>query len=147
MKKSVAIIFSAITAILIVGLAIFGGKNGATGKTVEIRIGRAAFRAEIADTLYKRTKGLSGREALDKNRGMFFVFDSPGIYGFWMRNMKFPIDIIWIKSGEVIGFVERAEPASQNASVYYPPEAVDNVLEVFAGAVGEFNIKIGDKVE
>ena len=52
--------------------------------------------AEVADTDASRQQGLMFRENLPEGQGMLFVFGTEGRYGFWMKNMKFPIDIIWI---------------------------------------------------
>lgn len=133
----------------------------ATGS--EIKVGNKVFRVEVANTIAKRTLGLSGRENLGEDEGMFFVFGKPDDYGFWMKGMKFPIDIVWIKSvsssqappgnswtGKVVGFSENAEPepgtALWNLKIYYPPEPVDGVLEINAGAVKRSGIVPGDIV-
>ena len=68
--------------------------NGFSKKT--IHIGRVPIAVAIADTLEKRTQGLSGRESLSANEGLLFVFSTSGAYGIWMKDMRFPIDIIWI---------------------------------------------------
>ena len=79
---------------------------------------------------------------------MLFIFDRPDLYGFWMKGMFFPIDIIWIKDNQVIGFEEELDPdSSPNPKLYYPPALVDRVLEVKAGAVRERQIQIGQVVE
>ncbi|MEK6847268.1 MAG: DUF192 domain-containing protein, partial [Nanoarchaeota archaeon] len=51
---------------------------------------------EIADSPEERAKSLSGRESLNENAGLLFVHNQPGIYGIWMKDMKFPIDVIWL---------------------------------------------------
>lgn len=62
----------------------------------EIIIGSAVVKVEIAMSPTEKQKGLSGRNFMGKNSGMLFVFSQPGIYRFWMKDMKFPIDIIWL---------------------------------------------------
>jgi uncharacterized membrane protein (UPF0127 family) len=112
----------------------------------KIQVGNAVFEIEIADTSLKQSRGLSGRENLEENKGMLFVFDKPEIRGFWMKGMKFPLDILWICGEKVIGFVENAPPAiSEDAPVYYPPKAVDKVLEINAGLVEKIGIRLEDK--
>src|SRR4051812_1798797 len=53
---------------------------------------------DLATTPTTREQGLSGRAALPENHGMLFVFDTPGVYPFWMKDMNFPIDMIWISN-------------------------------------------------
>jgi hypothetical protein len=81
---------------------------------------------------------------------MYFIFDKPGNYGFWMKDMKFPIDIIWISGDEVVGIDENAEPEPgeplSDLKIYYPPREIDRVLEVNAGAAEKYNLKVGDTV-
>ncbi len=65
---------------------------------IPVTLGRTALHVFIADTSEKRTRGLSYRESLGKNQGMLFVFEEVGRHGIWMKEMKFPIDILWLDS-------------------------------------------------
>ena len=78
--------------------------------TNTVTIGNTVFNVEIASTTAEQTIGLSGRKSLAENEGMFFTFNSPGVQNFWMKDMNFPIDIIWISGNKVAGFAENAEP-------------------------------------
>jgi uncharacterized membrane protein (UPF0127 family) len=103
---------------------------------------------EVADTPAERGRGLSGREMLPENSGMLFVFDTPGRYGFWMYGMKFPLDIIWIDERlRVVYFVENAQPCVNICETYEPPADALYVLEVNAGFVKKYGMKVGDVVE
>ncbi len=114
----------------------------------EIIIGENKFIVDVADTSALQTKGLSGRKNLGENTGMLFIFDKPSMPGFWMKDMNFSIDIIWISRDGVAGFTENMQPDnSPNRRLYYPPTPVDSVLEVSAGTVLSHNIKIGDYVK
>src|SRR3989338_7198368 len=62
------------------------------------------FKIEIADTIQSHGRGLSGRAGLGADEGMYFVFPFRARYGFWMKGMKFPIDIVWIKNNSILGF-------------------------------------------
>jgi uncharacterized membrane protein (UPF0127 family) len=113
-----------------------------------LRVGKVALRVEIADTVMSRGKGLSGHAPLGPKQGMFFVFPSPSAGAFWMQGMTFPLDFVWIKNGIVIGVTENARPMSETGyKLYYPPMPINNVLELNAGSVKKFGIKIGDKVQ
>ena len=128
-------------------------------KEPEAIIGAGRWKIEIAKTAWDRAKGLSGREFLAEDRGMLFLFNKSDIHNFWMKGMKFPLDIIWIKSngspstgsgfkeGIVVGFAENVPPLSLGKIVwYYPPEPVNMVLELNAGSVRKWGIKEGDVV-
>lgn len=110
---------------------------------VVVRVGEIVFRVEVAETPEQQARGLAGRETLEADRGMLFVFSSFGVHRFTMNGMLFPLDFIWIRENRVIGVTENAAPGT---AVINPPEAVDAVLEVNAGAAAEFGIKAGDAV-
>ncbi len=114
------------------------------------------IKIEIADTPAKRARGLSGRESLAEGAGMLFIFPKPARQNFWMKDMKFPIDIIWIRQttdgDRVVGFVENALPPASgqlenSLAIYSSPENVDRVLEINAGLVKKWRIKVGDIVQ
>ncbi|OIO49257.1 MAG: hypothetical protein AUJ39_01400 [Parcubacteria group bacterium CG1_02_42_13] len=103
------------------------------------------FMVEAADTPAERMQGLSGRSGLSVNEGMLFTFDKPDAHGFWMKDMKFPIDIIWISNNEVIYVSSNLNPDSY-PTIFSPPEPVSQVLEVKAGTILRLNVVEGDKV-
>ncbi len=109
------------------------------------------FNVEIARSTMARNRGLSGRESLGEKEGMLFLFSGSGFHSFWMKGMRIPIDIIWIKDDRVAGFEINAqpEPGVRTAKLkrYLPPEPVDRVLEVPAGTVERLDIQVGDEVK
>lgn len=114
---------------------------------VKIKIGLAAFDVEVADTEFLQTKGLSGRDAIPANYGMLFVFPDLAIRQFWMKDVKFPLDIVWIQNDKVAGIIYGAQPESgDNFTIYESPEPVSMVLEVKAGEISNYGIKAGDGV-
>lgn len=118
-------------------------------KKGEIHIDDATFTVELATTTIEQARGLSFRASLAEESGMLFTF-SPGIQNFWMKDMNFPIDIIWIAGGKVVGFEQDAKPQPGvplwRLTIYTSPDGVDKVLEVNAGIVAKDGIKIGDAV-
>lgn len=100
----------------------------------------------IADTELSRQKGLSNTLSLREGTGKLFIFDTAGTYGFWMKDMRYPIDIVWIDADwTVVGVANGVAPESY-PSVVYPPTSVQYVLELNKGeAVGD-NLVIGSKV-
>lgn len=118
--------------------------------TNTVTIGEAKFNVEIASTSVEQARGLSYRADLGANDGMLFVFGNPGIQHFWMKDMNFSLDMIWISSDTVAGFEQNAEPepgvSLLNLPIYTSPDNTDKVLEVNAGMVAKYNIKVGDTV-
>lgn len=119
-------------------------------KSVQVRVGSKTFLAELAVTVEEKAKGLSGREKLAEDTGMIFVFDPAEKPTFWMKEMKFNIDIIWIHRGKVVDISPNLPAPLPSTPLddlprYAPKSIVDYVLEVNAGAAD--SIKIGDIVE
>ncbi|MEK7185402.1 MAG: DUF192 domain-containing protein [Patescibacteria group bacterium] len=110
-----------------------------------IKIADAKFNIELANTYDSRTRGLSGRKSLADNTGLLFVFDSSARYGFWMKDMKFPIDIIWIDDAGKVVFIEKNVKPSTFPKVFYPSAPASFVLEINAGLADTHNIKIDSK--
>ncbi len=105
------------------------------------------FIVEVAQTPAEQSRGLSGHAPLAPDEGMLFPFPAGSQPGFWMKDMLFPIDIVWIADGRVIGFVERAVPDDTSGrAVYYPPSAITDVLEVSAGTVARLGMQVGDQL-
>lgn len=137
------------SVVLILGIFQFLSKNGEGNYNRRLLVGNKTFMVEIASNFSSRATGLSGRKNLPPDSGMFFVFENKGKHGFWMKGMKFPLDIIWIDENEIKGFTENILPPVNplKLDVYYPPQPVDKVLEINAGSVKKYNLKIGDRVE
>ena len=110
----------------------------------EILIGNKKIIVDIADDDLKREKGLSGRERLNDLEGMLFIFDKEGRYGFWMKDMNFSIDIIWINEKNEIVYIEKDLNPESYPNVYYPDSDSSLVLEVVSGFSEENNLKVGD---
>jgi len=108
-------------------------------------IGTASFSVEIADTEARQEKGLGARDALCETCGMLFVFDRSDTYGFWMKGMRFPLDILWIRDGKVI-HIERSIDFHDQQRVYQPDQPVNRVLEVNAGTCEKENIQEGESI-
>lgn len=114
-------------------------------KTQVARIGDASFNVEIADSAILQARGLSGRKSLPEKNGMLFIFSSPAQRGFWMPDMHFSLDMVWIKGDKIIGITENVPPSGfGEPDIYYPPEAIDKVLEINAGSAKKSALKIGD---
>lgn len=105
---------------------------------------------EVVDTDNARKLGLSYRPSLENNRGMLFDFTNTTDKrpSFWMKDMRFSIDIIWINNGTVVG-IEKNAPVPTEATqlpTYTPPTNISHVLEVPSGWSDKNNIRIGNAV-
>lgn len=100
--------------------------------------------AEIADTEAERTKGLAGHKPLKENEGMLFLHPWPDRYGYWMKGMTFPIDIIWLNNTSVVDIDTHLQPQTSSFVIYQSSVPIDRVLEVSAGFIDRHNIKVGD---
>jgi hypothetical protein len=121
---------------------------GANDGTVTLE-GRV-FHVDLADTMAKRMRGLSGRVSLTDDQGMLFIFPSPDRYSFWMKDMKFAIDIVWISGTTVVDVTENVPPPAPGQStlslpMYSPAVPADKVLEINAGLADKLGIGAGDR--
>lgn len=101
----------------------------------------------ISDTLEERQQGLSGRQELPDMAGMLFVFEKSGFKGFWMKDMRFAIDILWLDTEGVIVHRERNVLPESFPEVLKPDEEALYVLEVASGASSELGLIVGSRVE
>lgn len=137
-KKNIALISTLLCAVLL--MVVFEKKQ----KTSAVRINGKVFNVEIVEKQSDLQKGLGGREAMCENCGMLFKFPDPGSYSFWMKDMKFPLDIVWIMQGRVV-HIEKNVPI-EPLQALAPAEKADSVLEINAGKSDESGLKNGDEV-
>lgn len=105
----------------------------------------SAFSVAVSRTPAELRKGLSGSDPLLPGQGMLFVFPEDGRYGIWMKDMRYPIDILWLSSDrKVVHIRERFLPSSF-PEVEHPASSARYVLELSAGSVRSSGIKIGSE--
>ncbi len=129
--------------------------SGQKTPSSSVTINQQTFKVEVAHTPQELMKGLSDKPFLPQNQGMLFIFNKPGMYAFWMRGMKFPLDILFINGNKIVTIYENLPPAPFNIqnptcediSCYQPSEPVDKVLEINAGLVKKYDIKKGDGIK
>lgn len=118
---------------------------------VRVEIKNIAILAELAADARSRVEGLSGRESLPEFGGMLFQFEDTAHHGIWMKGMRFPIDIFWIREGRVVDIAEKAPPPSgsgfSSLPIYIPDVPAEFVLETRAGFASKHGIRIGDGVK
>lgn len=107
-------------------------------------IGEIAITIEIVDSDLERVIGLSGRESIPKNHSMLFIFDKTGYHGMWMKDMLFPIDIVWLNEFSEVISIQRNVSPDTYPDVFKPSRPAKYVLEFNAGFARKNSIKVGD---
>jgi uncharacterized membrane protein (UPF0127 family) len=110
-----------------------------------VKLGQVKVKAEVVGSPAKMYLGLGQRPALPEGRGMLFILPSLEVQSFCMRDMRFPIDFIWLVPGRVAGLTKNVSPQDQQAC-YNSPEPVNYVLEVPAGFCDRYGVQVGDPV-
>src|SRR4030042_3120129 len=113
-----------------------------------VSINNQTIYVNLAITNEEKSKGLSGRNNLSENEGMLFIFDYKSIPDFWMKGMKFPLDIIWINDNIIVDVDENIQNPKSLSNLnqlqkYSPSVPINFVLEVNAGFCSKKGIKIG----
>ncbi len=143
-SKKKLIFFIFLITILLIGWYTahpLGTKLTVRGQTFDI---------ELAVTEQEKQRGLGYRDSLAQNSGMLFIYDHAEQYGFWMKGMRFPLDIIWIKEDIIVDITNNIpNPINDSSQLlsFQPKVAVDKVLEVNAGTVNRLGIQVGDTVD
>jgi len=120
-----------------------------SGTTVNIN--GYVFKTDVVTSIVDMQKGLSGRETITDNQAMLFVYEDKNKRVFWMKDMNFNIDLLWIDDDQIVGYEkDMLAPAKDtpldNLKRYSSNAKVNKVLEIKAGLIDKLNIKIGDKV-
>ena len=104
---------------------------------------------EVADTLKKRSLGLGKRTFLKKGWGMLFVFEKRKPHRFWMKDMQFPLDIIWLDNHRIVHIIHNAKPVNSkdDPEVMTSPVPVNFVLEIAAGRAAKLRLKTGQRMK
>jgi len=114
-----------------------------------VNIAGQNIKVDLALTQAEQEQGLSGRQSLNENEGMLFVFAVPGKYAFWMKDMNFPIDMIWLGENMQVVYIKKNADPKLYPETYGPgPNDGDAkyVLEVTSGFSDKNNLKVGDIV-
>lgn len=141
-KHGLVKLFGIISVILILAAVLLSpGFLGLVSPVVSI--GETTVNVTVANTEKTRLLGLSGRQEMASDEGMLFVFDSEAVHCFWMKDMLFSIDIIWLDSKKRIIHTEKDVRPDTYPRIFCPREPARFVLEIHGGLVREHDIKIG----
>lgn len=103
---------------------------------------------EVAQTQQQQAMGLMYRITLQDNRGMLFAFDPPQPVSFWMKNVRIPLDMIFLQDGEVKAIAASVPPCTaEPCPTYGPRTAVNQVIELRGGRAAELGLQVNDKVK
>ena len=147
-KTKIKIFVGIISAIIIVILAnyVLSEVIALNGNKIDrVYVRDVLVKAEVVNTETRIEKGLGGRTSLPEGRGMLFAMSQDDTQHFWMKGMLFPIDIIWIENGRVIGCEKNISPSDPRT--FASPSDAGYVLEVPAGFCDENSVKMNDEVK
>ena len=112
-----------------------------------IQFANETIKVEIAETPLSRTRGLKSHAPLAENEGMLFLFSVADRHSFWMKDMKFPIDIVWFNQGRVVDIAPNVPiSVTKDLPLYTPRLPSQSALELKAGFVERHGVKIGDPI-
>ncbi|MFH1229030.1 MAG: DUF192 domain-containing protein [Candidatus Aenigmatarchaeota archaeon] len=105
------------------------------------------FNVSLATTPIQQSRGLMSVERLDADSGMLFVFESDGVYPFWMKDVLIPLDMIWMDSGGKVVFIaSEVQPCSLSCPSIYPGIDARYVLEINGGLTMSMGLEVGDRM-
>lgn len=97
----------------------------------------------------EQSKGLAVKDSMNEKEGMLFIFKNPQKHSFWMKDMKFPIDIIWADpTGKIVHIEKNLQPCVflLPCTSYSPKSDSLYVLEVVSNFTNKYDVKIGDQI-
>ena len=112
----------------------------------KLEIGGKEIKIDISDNDCKRVQGLSDRKDMSENNGMLFIFDKEGNYPFWMKEMNFSIDIIWVDDNFNVVGIEKSVATSTYPEAFGEKYSAKYVLELSSGFSDKNNVEVGNKI-
>lgn len=124
--------------------AEYGDRNAVREDVRDVSFGEQNVSARVADTPDTQARGLSGTDTLGENEGMLFLFERAEKYGFWMKEMQYAIDIVWMDANKSIVGEQRCVDPDSYPKTWYPPVPARFVLEVPCGWIDRSGVQKGD---
>ena len=112
--------------------------------TVQMQIGNQQFTLEVADDDDEREMGLMFRDSMPADHGMIFMFEEPQILGFWMKNTRIPLDIIYVDGDGVVVSIKSMEAFDLRSTSSDKP--AQYAIELNKGLATACGVKVGDKL-
>ncbi len=114
---------------------------------VSASLGGETFDVMVVRTEAEQSLGLGGLSGLRPNEGMIFPYASDDSYGFWMKDMLFSIDIVWLDKDSKIVWIERGVSPETYPSIFFPRVPARSVLELPAGTTARLGVAVGSALE
>jgi uncharacterized membrane protein (UPF0127 family) len=112
-----------------------------------VQIAGVSFKVNVADTEAERQVGLSRETSLSDGNGMLFVFTHAAPWAIWMKDMKMPIDIVWLDENKTVVYVEREVKPESYPAYFVPPVGAMYVLELASGAAERTGVAVGEQAK
>ena len=112
-----------------------------------LHIGDRSFALRIADTAEERMHGLSNTKSLPRNEAMLFKFEEPQRSCFWMKEMNYPLDIVWLSDAKKVVFIKQNAEPSSYPTAFCPLKPSKYVIELNAGEVKAAHITVGQQLD
>lgn len=132
--------------VLVLGGVVLISNKIDSDQEVSINLAGHDLLVRLAQTPEELAQGLMGVSKLKDNQGMLFVYESDQDAKYWMKGMVMPIDLVWLKNSRVVDFEKNMQP-DDGKKVYFSPGPIDQVLEVRAGWIDDYGLKLGDRLE
>lgn len=146
MKKFIKVLIVIIISITCHCGPVFGKTLNINDSDYVIINNRKVF-LNVADTQSKRSRGLMFVDKLSEDQGMVFLFDISDYEYFWMKNMKIPLDIVFINDNKIAKIYKEVPVCkSDNCKLYNSEYKVDTVLELKTGFCSKYNVKVGELI-
>ncbi len=116
-------------------------------KETVVSFSNISFNVEIAESEKEKEKGLSGREFLNEKEGLLFSYNSEDYHGVWMKEMLFPIDVIWIDKDLIVVDIKENVYPETYPEIFYSEKPSMYILEINSGLVKKHEIEVSDKVK
>jgi uncharacterized membrane protein (UPF0127 family) len=145
------IVFGLIGLILLLIIAFFFTQSyfGFFTTKATATVKNHIFSIDVAKTPKEKEIGLSGKTSISTDYGMYFPFEKADYYAFWMKNMKFPIDIIFLKDNKIVTIFQNVPAPTSDTDklpLYQPDEPANAVLEITAGLSQKYSLSKGDTI-
>lgn len=149
-RTIISVVIGLVVVALIIVIVLNIIKGSAPFKpTQKAVLGSHTFKVKVAQSEKEKEIGLSATKNLPNDYGMIFPFKEDGYYSFWMRDMKFPIDIIFINDNKIVKIFQKISPPKGNEAlkIYVPDAPSDTVLEINSGLSEKYKIKEGNSIK
>ena len=132
-------------SLLLIGAAAYYALGPQLRPHVAVHIGDGVFKADVAKTAEERQQGLSGTSSLRQDQALLLVYETDGKWPIWMKDMRYPIDIVWLDNLKKVVYIAKNVPPDSYPEQFTPKDPARYILEFPAGTVDEKNIIVSEQ--